>query len=403
MKRTSTYFILATIFLGTLIFTSCEKEIVYPEPHVDTNVYHPGTHFTLREWSDLTEELNMPEEAFDYSVTGTNNSNKQYYLGTFGRALFYDNNLSTDGLVSCASCHQQKLGFSDDVDFSIGTHGELTKRNSIALGGFTELGGHYGGSASTGFTTVPFFWDERQRNFNDQLQETIENPDEMGIDMDDLQWLIENKRHYKVLREKAFPNTEPFHGQAIQALKQFVSSINSRNSKFDKAAPESKFKPNFVKHFENFTSEENQGKSIFIAHCSSCHEKPTFDVIRQDFSFQSSKANNGLDLIYADKGVATHTHYNKDDGVFKIPGLKNISITAPYMHDGRFETLEEVVDFYNEGIQNHENLDERLKSDGEIMQMNLSANEKAALISFLKTLTDEEMLVHEKWSDPFKR
>jgi len=385
------YLRLVAIALITSVFSSCEKEIDNPSVD-DTPIYHPGTNFTGEEWSKLTKTLNISEEEFDYGLPDDFEKNKHYYLGTFGRALFYDTQLSSNGEVACASCHQQEFGFADNVDFSEGINGQLTKRNTIALGGSI--------SRADIITLMPFFWDTRETSFYKQISETIQNPEEMGIDRKLLKFIIENERHYQVLRDKAFPNTEPDESQAIMAIARFMASIKVQNSKFDQAFSDSEIDGDMSVDFKSFSKAENLGKSLFLENCNVCH-KASFQT---SLSFDAPiNANNGLDLEYLDQGVAMLTGKKSDEGVFKIPGLKNISLTAPYMHDGRFETLEEVVDFYNHGIQNHVNLDGRLKTNGEVKKMNLNANEKAALISFLETLTDEQTLVHEKWSDPFKR
>ena len=137
-------------------------------------------------------------------------------------------------------------------------------------------------------------------------------------------------------------------------------------------------------------------KRLFDQHCQNCHGNNVIAFERV--------ANNGLDLVYEDKGVGEHTENPVDFGMFKVPLLRNIELTAPYMHDGRFETMEEVVEHYNSGIKNHENLDFRLKGgNNEVKKLNLSVEDKAALIAFLKTLTDETIATTERFSDPFKR
>ena len=149
--------------------------------------------------------------------------------------------------------------------------------------------------------------------------------------------------------------------------------------------------------FSNFTDSENRGKELFVQHCSSCHGD-------RMVSAPVSIANNGLDLTYTDLGIGARTGFNQDKGLFKVPHLRNVAVTGPYMHDGRFETLEEVIDFYSDEVQAHDNLHPALRDDnGQVRRLNLSAADKQAMVDFLGTLTDYELAADVRFSDPFKR
>ena len=180
----------------------------------------------------------------------------------------------------------------------------------------------------------------------------------------------------------------------LQAIDAFVSSIGSFATKFDDG---------WAKHgsdqaaYSDFSQDENLGKTLFNDNCASCHN------LGPGFSTSVTSANNGLDSDYEDEGMYDFNGNIQDKGVFKVPMLRNVALTGPYMHDGRFETLEEVVEHYSTGIMDHDNLHENLrKVDLSPRQMNFSQEEKNRLVAFLHTLTDKESLAQEKYADPFK-
>ena len=152
-------------------------------------------------------------------------------------------------------------------------------------------------------------------------------------------------------------------------------------------------------NFTNLTAEENQGRAIFqgpVGGCSQCHGSDNFVPGNNIF-------NNGLENPYTDIGIAGVTLRGADIGFFKVPSLRNIELTAPYMHDGRFAALEQVVDFYNAGVVNHPNLSPQLRTpNGQPRRLNLTNAQKASLVAFLKTLTDTSVTTNAKYSDPFR-
>ena len=189
-----------------------------------------------------------------------------------------------------------------------------------------------------------------------------------------------------------FGSTDVTSDRISRALAQFVRSIVSVQSKYDTGVSN---------NFANFTPQENQGRQIFFGPggCAACHGT-------DNFTPGPALNNNGLEFPYVDLGVGGITGNPADNGKFKVPSLRNIALTAPYMHDGRFTTLEEVVEFYNSGVVDNPNLSPPLRNPpgpggGGVRRLNLTASQKAALVAFLKTLTDPNLATDEKYSDPF--
>ncbi len=297
-----------------------------------------------------------------------------------GRVLFFDENLSLNNRISCGTCHKQALGFADELDSSVGFEGKLTARNTPQI-----LNMRF---------SQQFFWDMSTSSLEEQVLMPVVNHIEMGMeDLDYLSEKLSNVDYYPPLFEEAF-GAQPITSQLISnALSQFIRSINSFDSKFDIGQNT---------NFENFNALENHGKTIFLeSGCNSCHR-----VLGDSFgNFSSSSgyggtgednANIGLDMIYEDQGI--------ENGIFKIPSLRNLIYTAPYMHDGRFATLDEVVDHYDSGVQPHSNLDFRLKNSDNLLPrvLNLNQLDREGLKAFLLTLTDDSITKDEKLSDPFK-
>lgn len=360
--------------------------------------------FSEQEWAIIQETLDIPENSYDYNVDipqHLNHGNIPHKAqeishnrkATLGRVLFYDTKLSINEEVSCASCHDQKLAFSDNKALSQGFNGEFTPRNSLALANTPGFESSYQG----GFEPAFFSWDESNHTLEEQSLSAITNKIEMGHSMPQLSRQLNEIPHYKVLFEKAYGPGNIQDWQITASLRSFVNSISSVNSKFDTGLKETSHFDAF-KDFNNFTAEENFGKSLFNEKCSGCHDLMHSTVIR-------SKANNGLDLVYEDEGHYLVSGQPSDIGVFKIPFLRNVAMTAPYMHDGRFESLAEVIEHYSSGIQNHENLDEQLQSfreDDKARRFDFTSEEKQALVAYLHTLTDPELMEDVRFSDPFK-
>jgi cytochrome c peroxidase len=328
-----------------------------------------------------------------------------------GRVLFYDKQLSANESIACASCHHQKAAFADGRALSVGYKGERTARNAMSLANlrFTKLKGGQPG----------LFWDERAPTLEAQALIPIQDQVEMGMELKALEEKLRKLPYYPPLFEAAFGSPEVTSDRVAKAVAQFLRSLVSLDSKFDRAAAKAAKSGEHSHHFgvvpgdyADFTPQENLGKSLFMdgIHgtaefaCAMCHVPPTFSM--------SAAANNGLEREYKDQGLGRLHQKSKDpftpsnDGKFKAPSLRNIELTAPYMHDGRFKTLEEVVEHYSDGVRLHANLGLALPEENQregVTGLRLSKEQKAALVAFLKTLTDRQFAREAKYSDPFIR
>jgi cytochrome c peroxidase len=394
------------LFSAALVFTfaSCVQDDVKIQSY----------HYSEDQFKVISEHLNLPAEPLDYTVelpvhiqsTGASTAPVDNDKAALGRVLFYDNNLSGNNKVSCASCHDQSLAFADNKAKSEGFDGQLTNRNSLALGSVVSFSATYQGGNTGSFMSnngARFFWDERAGSVAEQSTLTIQDDIEMGMDLDALPAKLKSIDYYQVLFETAFPNEEINKENILAALSEFINAMGSFESKFDVEAAKSG--GNFFniqnQNFSGFTVVENKGKQLYNDNCASCH----------GVNFASPDmlvANNGLDMVYEDKGVGGISNSNAEEGLFKVPSLRNIALTGPYMHDGRFETLEEVIDHYSSNIKDHKNLSFQLKeldATGHIQgpkKFNFSKEDKTALVAFLNTLTDQKFIAAEKFSDPFK-
>ena len=317
---------------------------------------------------------------------------------TLGRVLFYDRKLSANGTVSCGSCHLQGKGFSDPQPLSEGFQGGLTGRNSMGL---ANLRFHQ---------PARFFWDERAPTLEAQVLEPFQDPVEMGLSLDSLLRLVRQQPYYPALFEAAFGSPEVDADRVSRALAQFVRSLVSINSKYDRGRA---MVSSARDSFPNFTAQENRGKSLFISGggggrtpCTDCHTGEamiSFGNAARGRRAATGATSNGLDsFVGRDRGLAATTGRNGDAGWFKSPSLRNVAQTAPYMHDGRFQNLDEVVEHYSTGIKSHPNLARDLQARGGApQQYEFTSGEKADLIAFLRTLSDDTLLVAERFSDPF--
>lgn len=379
-------------FKFTVLFSSI---ILFLTACVDTEVNVVETYYGEKETELLQRHLNIPSSPFSYKFdlpnhTGLSGVQPNDDLTTLGRVLFYDNNLSKDKSVSCASCHKQELAFSDDVAFSGGIENRATARNSIALGSVLNFSAYYGGSFG-----IPFFWDNRATSVQDQSKATLANPSEMGMTMSEVVDRVEKLEYYKPLVEKAFGSNTINETKVLNAIGAFVNSLTNYNTKFDRALDNTQGYDADA-NFKNFNTSENRGKAIYQQHCSSCHGK---NAARPPVV----SANNGLMLTYDDEGEGGVLNQQNRIGFFKVPTLRNITRTAPYMHNGMFATLEEVIEHYSTGIKNHYNLSTQLKNTAGAKKFNFTAQDKTDLMAFFKTLEDDNITTDVKFSDPFKR
>ncbi len=362
-----------------------------------------SVHYTDQEIRVLEQTLDLPQERDSYRVHLAEHMLKNNAFppaindakATLGRVLFYDTKLSATGETSCASCHDQALAFSDDKALSDGINGQQTKRNSLPLASAANFVSSYDNPGPSFAGNIGFFWDERAHSIAQQSAMTIQDDIEMGMDLDELAAKLAQEEYYSILFSKAFGDEFIDGSRITDALQEFVNSFVSVNSPFDDGLNKA---GHVSDEFPNYTDQENRGKLLFIDNCSSCHAAdmttPTGLTV----------ANNGLDLEYEDNGMGDFTNIVEHNGVFKVPFLRNIALTGPYMHDGRFETLEEVIEHYSSGIQAHDNLSAPLRDgfNGNPIQFNFTEDDKDALMAFLHTLTDDQFVEAQRFSDPFK-
>jgi len=285
-----------------------------------------------------------------------------------GRNLFYDPILSRDNTISCASCHLQQTGFTHvDHDLSHGIEGRIGTRNSSTLMNLAW--------------NNAFMWDGSVNHLEVQALAPIHNKAEMDETLANVVVKLDTLPKYKPLFYKAFKDSMVTGQRVLLALTQFVGSLNTYNSKYDKYIRKEKG--------GEFTEQEKNGLQIFRNHCASCHKEPLFTS--NDFK------NNGLalDSTLNDLGRMLVTKKVKDSLKFKVPTLRNIEFTQPYMHDGRFETLQEVITHYTNEVQQSKTLAKELNK-----KIILTTREKVDLIVFLRTLTDKEFLFNKRFSFP---
>ena len=329
--------------------------------------------------------LNLPSTPYTYLSDSSNNN-----IPTLGRVMFYDSRLSVNNSISCGSCHKQALAFADNVPLSQGFEGRLTFRNSMPIQNLVNAFGFspsddIGGIPKVSTDTLSLFWDGREKLLKAMVLRPITNHVEMGIaDLDELAKKLSGISDYQNLFTKAYGNSEVTQSKIADALSQFLQSIITRPGD----AP--------------LTALEQTGHELFFGkyNCNSCHQTQVLNGYQ--LGGGGGFINIGLDKNYRDVGLADVTGQASDVGKFKIPTLHNVALTAPYMHDGRFKTLDAVLNHYSEGIQNHPNLDFRLKNfNNQPRQMNISYHDKQAIIAFLNTLTDYSMITDPKFSNPF--
>lgn len=401
------------ILFFTLFFTACSEDdpnIIDDQNEVSDNETEEEIDGEVMAYTVLVQTPDLPATPYNYAnpnvpnhfnqpnvinEDNTPNNNPVTNLGaTLGRVLFFDKNLSRNNTIACASCHKQSEGFSDHQPFSMGFEGGFTGRNSMGLTNAKYYeNGHY-------------FWDERAGTLEIQTLMPIQDGTEMGMNLATLEAKLRDIPYYASLFVDAFGDDEITADRVSLALAQYVRAIVAYNTKFDAGLTQLGNNVNLGNTpFPNFTDSENLGKQLFFSNrtnCDNCHSGVNFVTDRPE--------NNGLDIVYEDNGVGSVTGNTADNGKFKINSLRNVEHTAPYMHDGRFSTLEEVVEFYNNGIQPHPNLAPELRQGppgnpgGQVVprRMNLTLEERTAIVDFLKTLTDNQLLSDIKFSDPFE-
>lgn len=285
-----------------------------------------------------------------------------------GKLLFFDPLLSKDRTVSCASCHQPQNAFSDAKPLSVGVYGQLGDRNSMPLVNLAWVG--------------TFFWDGSSPTLEQQVLKPLTSAKEMGMSIEEIETRLLKDKKYKKLFWEVF-GEKPSIGNISKAIASYERTLVSANSRYDRFF--------YGKDAMAFTDSEIRGYYLFMGertHCASCHNGPNLG--------QLSFENNGLYENYADEGRSKITGLARDVGKFKVPSLRNIAKTAPYMHDGSLKTLEDVVMHYITGGKNHPNksLHVHFPEDPSINETEIKD-----LINFLKTLTDDAFIENHQTSE----
>lgn len=356
------------LFFATLLF-SCNPNTEDTEPRPQT--------ITI----DYLLELKPPLSIAKYELPEDNPLTVEGV--ELGRHLFYEKILSKDSSLSCGSCHIQSHGFSDPEKFSLGVDAKTGDRNSMSL--------------SNLIFQKEFFWDGRASSLEIQALDPIKNPLEMNLSIPEALNRLNKSEKYPPLFEKAFGTREITSTLLARAIAQFERTLVSQDSKYDRAKRK-EYTP---------TALEKLGEDLFYNHpfppeirggnCGDCHT----GFFQSQFLYH----RNGIDSSFTfDVGRFAVTGIPDDRGKFKTPTLRNIELTAPYMHDGRFATLEEVLDHYNEHVNiNRKDIDllmQDTNNDPSKSFLALTEEEKKAIIAFLKTLTDETFLNNKSFSDP---
>lgn len=339
--------------------------------------------------------LDLPATTYQYSSSGAADktiNNK----ATLGRVLFYDTRMSLNNAVSCASCHKQSAGFADNTAFSRGFEGRMTGRNSPVIVNITGDSMRFDNVRIGG---LPLFWDGRETVLKNLVARPITNHLEMGInDFSTLPDKLAQVDYYNDLFNKAYGDEAITGDRISECVAMFLASIKSSNTRFDQFMGEGKSMMS-PSNPEVYSPLEYAGYNLFINkyQCQNCHHVFTSTYTQADFK------DIGLEKVYTDKGVGAVTLNSGDNGKFRVPQLRNIALSAPYMHDGRYKTLGEVIDHYSSGIQSSDNLDWNLRDgSGKARQMNISETDKQAMIAFLNTFTDYTLVTDPKYSNPFK-
>ncbi|MDV3458562.1 cytochrome c peroxidase [Sphingomonas sp. HF-S4] len=370
--------------MSLLALTACDGSRSATPPGVTKFTTIDFEHVADYSAKDLPPYFDDTVTSLDHSPAASAIDNR---VATLGRVLFYDLRLSTNDRASCAACHQQALGFTDSMRFSNGiSTAATTDFHAMRLGNL-----RYWKPGTT-------FWDRRAASVEAQASHPFHSLVELGWGgaaggFDALIAKMRATAYYPELFAWAFGSATITEPRIQQALAVFVRAMVAHSSRWDAgyARVFSSTAPDRAldRDLANFTPQENRGRQLFMtstgkggAGCSACHLPPTF-------ALAADARSNGLDA--------------GETRLFKAPSLRNAGLTGPYMHDGRFATLAEVVDFYDHGIQEGPALDARLRQGGRPQRLRLGDADRAALVAFVMTLNDSVLITDPRFSDPFRR
>lgn len=356
------YFICILVIISAIFSSSCSSE----DTKNDTS-YTP-TPATLQVPLIFQQKLLPPVNPSDNPLTEEGIA--------LGRKLFFDPILSADNTQSCASCHNPRNAFTDSRAFSDGIDGVFGTRNSMPL---YNMAWNYDGK---------FFWDGRAQGLEEQALEPVTNPIEMHNTWANAAASLEDHPEYPLLFEQAFGATTIDSTLVTKAISQFTRTLISGNSKFDR----------YLLGEEELTASEQNGFNVFMdetkGDCFHCHGSDN-NPLWTDNVFH----NNGLDEVITDRGLGAITGDPREFGLFKSPSLRNLAYTAPYMHDGRFATLEEVIDHYSEGLVYSETIDPLMKNVAR-GGVQITSEEKADLKAFLLSLSEPGFTTNPAFQNP---
>lgn len=348
----------------TLVFTlivSCSNEQFNSDEYenLEEQSYNPI-------FLDLNIPSNFPEPTYNIE------NNKPTQAGfELGKKLFYDGRLSSTGVISCGFCHIQEFAFTHHTHVvSHGVNGALGTRNAPPLQNMIFL--------------QSFNWDGSVAHLDMQPIVPISAEVEMNESISNVLDKLKNDPIYVEKFNLAFENGEIDTENMFKAISQFVMMMVSADTKYDRV---------MRNEGSTFTQIESQGKAVFDQKCAGCHAGALFT----DHSYR----NNGLptDPQYNDVGRMHVTGEESDKFKFRVPSLRNIAVTSPYMHDGRLQSLRDVLDFYDSGVENTQNLDPELIQDDGTFGIPLTEDEKDQIIAFLNTLIDDNFILDERFSE----
>jgi len=378
-NKTNTRVFLLLLFIGSASWVGCRKDpfiggVAGPNPKLYDPKPYDFSYLPKNVRSALKLNPNNPE-----TVDGV----------ALGRFLFYDPILSVDSSISCSSCHKQENAFADGARLSKGVNNTLGMRNSMGL---------------INLMWYPkFFWDGRANSLEHQALFPIQDHLEMKDSLPNTLVKLARRKGYPTLFYKAFGDSSISSTRVAYALAQFARTLISFGSPLDSSGG---FLDAFIQSKYGFNSPEYKGFKVYMhdptggttGECDHCHSlQPPMLATNLLFS------NNALDRTFADLGYGNVTHKPNEYGQFKVPTLRNVELTAPYMHDGRFSTLEQVVDHYSDHMVLSNTVAPFLKQFAQQGGFQMSVDDKANLVAFLKLLTDKQFVTNPAFASPFKK